>query len=301
MRLESLETLLMVIETGSFSETARRLNLTQPAVTQQVKAIEDELDVQILDRSAASVLCTPAGQEIVDEIKEIRRRYRGLQEHVQRLKDQARATFRLAAGYSVGEYLAPRLLTEFQQRYPDRQVALATGSYHAVIRRVLSGEAHAGIVGLVPNQFKRGLNVEPLWEESYLLLAPPGHPILRTPESRKALRSCQFILREVGSSSRITVEKALAELGLLDRMAAPMVISSNAGILSAIRAGLGIGFVPEGIAIPDLKRGLVVQVRLPQLHVARMLYLVGPAAETNAAADQFLRFLRETCPHGATA
>jgi DNA-binding transcriptional LysR family regulator len=294
LRLESLETLMSVIETGSFSETARRLNLTQPAVTHQVRAIEDELDVQILDRSSSSVVCTPVGQEITAEIKEILRRYRLLQEHVQQLKDRSLTTFRLAAGYSVGEYLAPKLLTEFKRKYPDREVSLTTGSYHAAIRRVLSGEADAGIVGLVPPQFQRGLRVEPLWEESYQLLAAPSHPILQTSDLRKTLKSCQFILREVGSSSRVTVDQGLAELGMLERMAPPMVISSNAGIMSAIRAGLGIGFVPSGVAAQDLQNRLVVQVHVPNLRMARMLYLVQPAEAPNAAADQFLRFLRET-------
>jgi DNA-binding transcriptional LysR family regulator len=296
MRLENLETLLSIVETGSFSETARRLNLTQPAVTQQVKAIEEELRTQILNRSAASVVCTPAGYEILDEIKEIVRRCRLLEEHAQRLGDASRATLRLAAGYSVGEYLAPKLLFEFKRKYPDRQVSLATGSYHAVIRLVLSGEAHAGIVGLIPPQFQRGLSVKELWEETYLLLAPPSHPILSAPDPWKALRSCQFILREVGSSSRITVETALAEHGIWDSLAQPMVMGSNAGITSAIRNGLGIGFVPEGIAMQDLKSKLVAEVRVPKLHVARTLYLVQPITEANSSADHFLRFLRETRP-----
>ena len=175
MDTRQLAAFCAVVDRKSFSQAAERLGVTQPAVSLQVRALEDRLGQQLLDRSGRRVEPTEAGRRLY------RRAQRILQLEEQLLDEVAAAdggkltgTLALGASTGPGAHLVPLLLCEFQRLHPDLGVALSIWDTNAVIERVAEREVELGVVGAARRH--RSLVFEPLARDEIVLAVPPGHP-----------------------------------------------------------------------------------------------------------------------------
>jgi DNA-binding transcriptional LysR family regulator len=294
MNLQQLRTLITIAEQGSLSAAARSLRISQPAVTKHVQRLEQELGAVLLVRGPLrQASFTPAGRQVLAFARETVERSVALCEQLALLKAVKPGSLALAASTIPGEYLLPGLLVAYRARYPEVQVRSSIADTDEVARQVQAQEADVGFIGAVPQA--AGLRLERLVTDEIVLALPPGHPLAqRDPLTPDDLLGQPLILREEGSGTRRSVEKALASAGYRLRPEdVVLTLGSTQAILQAVRQGLGLGFVSARAAAPAQADGHLVCARVAGLNLQRELYLAYlPERLADPIVAHFLAFVR---------
>jgi DNA-binding transcriptional LysR family regulator len=294
MDTRQLATFCAVVERRSFSQAAERLGVTQPAVSLQVRALEDRLGQKLLDRSGRRVEPTEAGMRLY------RSAQRMLQLEEQLLEDVAaangdRLTGTLAIGASTGPgaHLVPLLLCEFQRRHAELSVALSIWDTHAVIERVAEREVELGVVGARRRQ--RSLVFEPLARDEIVLAVPPDHPAAGGELSVEDLLAETLVVMQEGAGVRQVVEEELRRAGLRLRGLEPRLeLGPQESVKSAVAAGYGVAFISRTAVEGELAAGTLAAARVAGLEPSRHLYVVrAKGRPPTRAAEAFLEFARE--------
>jgi DNA-binding transcriptional LysR family regulator len=283
-----------VVERRSFSRAAERLGVTQPAVSLQVRALEERLGQRLLDRSGRRVEPTEAGLRL----------YRGaqrlLQAEVQLLEELAeeeggRLHGELAIGASTGPgaHLVPLLLCEFQRGHPDLGVALSISDTQTVIDRVAGRELELGVVGALRRH--RALRFEPLVRDEIVLAVPPGHRFAGREVPVDELKAETLIVMQEGAGVRQVIEAELRRAGLrLRELGARLELGLQESVKAAVGAGYGIAFISRTAVEGELAAGTLAVARVAGIEPARQIYVVRAAARVpTRAAEAFLAFAWE--------
>lgn len=294
MRISFLRTLLLVIEQGGFSAAAAFLNISQPAVSQQVQSLEKELGVELLHRGRRGVAqVTVYGEAVLDFARSTLAAYDALRDELGRLQSVIKGELRLAASTTPGEYLVPQLMADFQAQHSQVEVRLSVGDTADVVRRVMGGECDLGFIGAPVEQ--PGLTLKNLAADEIVLAVYPEHPFAgREQVTWEEALAQPLIVREQGSGTRQTVEQALAAQGnTLPAESVALTLGSTQAVVQAIRDQLGIGFVSQRaiVRVPPAERLLTVKIE--GLNLTRDLFIVYRAAHISAPpVSTFLTFLR---------
>jgi DNA-binding transcriptional LysR family regulator len=294
MDTRQLAAFCAVVDRRSFSQAAERLGVTQPAVSLQVRGLEERLGQKLLDRSGRRVEPTEAGRRLY------RSAQRMLQLEAQLLEDVAAldegtltGTFSLGASTGPGAHLVPLLLCEFQRAHPDLRVALSIADTHAVIERVAERGLELGIVGARSRH--RALVFEPLARDEIVLAVPPDHPCAGGEIGLEDLRSEALIVMQEGAGVRQVVEEELRRAGLRLRELEPKLeLGLQESVKSAVAAGFGVTFISRTAVEGELAAGTLGAARVAGLDPSRQLYVVRPKGRPpTRAAEAFLSFAGE--------
>ena len=292
MDLRRLEVFAKVAELGSFSRAAEALFLTQPTVSEHIRALEVELGLSLLDRLGRGATPTPAGRVLL----EYARRMLKLAEEARQAIDhfQGRMSGTLIVGGSTipGEYVLPALIGRFKPKYPEIAITLRVGDSRQVSEWVDEGRVEIGVVGARPAL--RTLTARELMSDELVVVVPAGHPWGgRKTVGLADVRSEPLIVREPGSGSREALERALREAGLdLDAFRLAGEIGSTQAVKQAVRAGVGITIVSKRAVEDECRAGLVHCVKVRDLKVARSFYLVTHRERTRSPlAEAFVAFV----------
>jgi DNA-binding transcriptional LysR family regulator len=282
-----------VVERRSFSEAASRLGVTQPAVSQQVRALEQRLGAQLLDRSGRRVEPTEAGLRL----------YRGAQRMLaleEQLLDELaepdaplHGTLELGASTGPAAVVLPVLLCEFQRENTELRVELSVFDTQSVVELVADRRLELGIVGAARRH--RSVAFEPFFRDEVILACPPGHPFAGRTVTLDELRSETLIVMQEGAGVRQMVEDELRRIGTrLRDLDVRLELGLQESVVTAVKAGFGVTFISSTSIEPDLNAGTLVAARIEGLPLERDIYLVratGRAESRNARA--FLEFARE--------
>ncbi len=273
MEIQRLESFLAVAECGNFTAAAHRLGLTQPGLSRQMQKLERALGVPLFMRTHAGVRLTSAGELYRVYAEDLVARHRQLLQDLQGGTAGLEGTLRIAASSTPGEFLVPRLVAGFTERYPDVRPVVFTSDSEAVVNELLERRWDLGFVGARIE--RNGLRYAPVAEDEIILAVPAHHELAGRGEiTLEALAEQRFVDREGGSGTLLSVRRALAERGLsLPPHRVCMTLSTTQAIVSAVRAGYGIGFV-SSMALADRSDGRVVGVRLAGIPLRRTLYMV---------------------------
>jgi DNA-binding transcriptional LysR family regulator len=291
MDTRQLAAFCAVVDRKSFSQAAERLGVTQPAVSLQVRALEERLGQQLLDRSGRRVEPTEAGQRLY------RSAQRMLQLEDQMLEDVAAAdegrltgTLSLAASTGPGAHLVPLLLCEFQRQHPDLRVALSIADTFAVIERVAAREIELGVVGALRRH--RSLVFEPLARDEIVLAVPPGHAAAGGEVSLDELDGESLVVMQEGAGVRQVVEEELRRAGLrVRRLESKLELGLQESVKSAVAAGYGVAFISRTAIEGEVEAGTLGAARVAGLEPSRQLYVVrAKGRPATRAAEAFLEF-----------
>lgn len=294
--LELLKLFVQVVEEQSFTTTARHLGVSQPAVSNQMRALEDKLGAKLLYRKGKTWLLTPEGEMTLRQAKRILEHWNQLLQGVRSIANATAGSVRLGASHIPGEYLLPSRLALFKEEYPKVQFKLFVGDSLEMANKVLEQEVDFAIVG---SAFDSERLTSEFWlADELMLVLPQGHPLAGEAEVRLTdLVLYPMVLREGGSGHRRALEEQLAAHGLA---LADFQVSLEAGsieaVKNAIRAGLGYSFVSRS-ALTVSMDGLVIKT-LAGMPVRRGFYLVRQRSKPLATiAQACYRFLsREAEP-----
>jgi DNA-binding transcriptional LysR family regulator len=282
-----------VVERRSFSEAAVRLGVTQPAVSQQVRALEQRVGTQLLDRSGRRVEPTEAGLRL----------YRGAQRLLaleeQLFDDLAepgaplRGTLELGASTGPAAIVLPLLLCEFQRGNPDLRIELSVSDTQSVVELVAERRLELGIVGAARRH--RAVAFEPFFRDEVILACPPGHPFAGKTVTLAQLREGPLILMQQGAGVRQMVEDELRRSGSRIRdLEAPLELGLQESVRSAVQAGYGVAFISRRAVENELSAGTLAEARVRGLDLARDIWIARAAGRAGSSAAQaFVSFARE--------
>lgn len=289
-----------VAEQASFRKASEKLNLSQPAVSQQIHALEEELGTTLFDRSGNRVQLTATGTVLLKYARRAAQVASEALDALARTQDEPRGELRLGASTTVAQYILPRMLGAFQKQHPLVTLSVTSGNTERIVELVLRGEIAMGIIEGPASS--RELRKRRFLEDRMVLIVPKGHPWVNTREvPLESLTEVPLLMREPGSGSRRVVELALKRSGIkLKQLRVAMELDSTEAIVSGVEAGLGVGFVSQWAIGKEVRLGTLKPVRVEGLQIVRDLTLIqrsGPSPE--GAAGAFERFALNEAEHGS--
>ena len=282
-----------VAEQLSFRKAAEELYLTQPAVSLQIKALEEDLGVQLFDRSGAHITMTPAGRVLLEYAAQVNAHLVQAEREIAALSGEHVGQLALGASTTIAQYVLPRLLGEFCREHPRVHSTLISGNTEHIVEAV---EKQRIALGFIEGPARsREVKTEPFLEDELVLIASTAHELAeRNSVSCSEIASIPLLMRERGSGTRHVIEMALEHQGVKrSSLQIVMELDSTEAIKSAVEAGLGIRFVSRWAIAKDLRLGNNFKiVEVEGLSIKRQFlvtYASGP--EPQGLALEFRRFL----------
>jgi DNA-binding transcriptional LysR family regulator len=292
MDTRQLQAFCAVVEKKSFSQAAEQLGVTQPAVSLQVRALEQRLGQSLLDRSGRRVEPTEAGRRLYRSAQRMLALEEQLLDEVS--ADDGRLTGTLAIGASTGPgaHLVPLLLCDFQREHPDLHIALSIWDTQTVIDRVADRQLELGVVGALRRH--RSLEFEPLVRDEIVLAVPPGHDAAGGTISLDELKEETLIVMQEGAGVRQVVEEELRRAGLRLRGVEPKLeLGLQESVKSAVAAGYGVAFISRTAIEGELSAGRLAAAQVEGVEPARQIYIVRARGRSaTRAAEAFLSFAK---------
>ena len=280
----------------NFSRAAEALLLSQPAVTQQIKALEEELGVPLFDRGGGRIQLTPAGEALLPYAEKLRALSAEAVSAVGSVGGEHAGELTLGASRTIAQYLLPKLIAGFLKENPKVQVTACSGNTDAMLEALLARRIQLALIE-GPEQ-RKDLRIEPFMEDQMVLVVPAGHEWAGREVTPAMLAGEPLLVREFGSGSRRVVEQAIAAVGLKSKdLHIRMEIDATEGLLSAVEAGLGVTFVSRWAVRNQLALGTVALAHMGKLKLSRrfsLAYPAGPEAAGNVGA--FRSFLLWRAP-----
>jgi DNA-binding transcriptional LysR family regulator len=279
----------------NFSRAAEELLLTQPAVTQQIKTLEDEYGVPLFDRTGGRITLTPGGLALLPFAEKLKAISDEAFTAVASASGKHGGQLALGASQTIGQYLLPNLVAGFLRENPRVVITATSGNSDAMLEALI---AHRIQLALIEGPaLRKDIHVEPFMEDQMVLVVPASHEWADHEVDIATLKEAPLLMREFGSGSRRVVENALAGAGLkMKEINIRMELDSTEGLLSAVEAGLGVTFVSRWAVRNQLSLGTLKLARVKNLKLSRMFslaYPVGPEPGGNAGA--FRAFLLSHC------
>jgi DNA-binding transcriptional LysR family regulator len=293
MDTRQLAAFVAVVEKKSFSQAAERLGVTQPAISLQIRSLEERLGRTLLDRSGRRVEPTEAGLVLYRKAQRILQLEHQLDEELAREETgELRGTLAIGASTGPGGHLVPILLCEFQREHPELSVSLAISDTDSVIDQVAERELELGVVGALRRH--RGLEFEPLARDEIVLAVPPGHPFAGKEMPLERLRQEQYIAMQEGAGVRHVIEDELRKAGLrLRDLDSRLELGLQESVKSAVAAGYGVTFISRTAIDGELAARTLAAARVEGLDPARQIYVVRASGRIpTRAAEDFLTFAR---------
>ncbi len=294
MDTRQLRAFCTVVERRSFSQAAERLGVTQPAVSLQIRALEERVGKQLIDRSGRRVEPTEAGLALYRSAQRL------LAVEDQLLADLAdegtgelTGTLGIGASTGPGAHFVPLLLCEFAGAHPALHIALSIADTQTVIDRVVERDLELGIVGALRRH--RGLEFEPIARDEIVLAVPPGHAFAGREVTLDELRAETLVVMQEGAGVRHVIEDELRRAGLRVRdLESRLEMGLQESVKSTVSAGFGVSFISRTAIEPEVAAGTLATARVVGVEPLRQIYLVRLKSRTlTRAADAFLEFVRE--------
>jgi LysR family transcriptional regulator, transcriptional activator of the cysJI operon len=290
-----------VAEQLSFRKAAEELYLTQPAVSQQIKALEEDLGVALFDRSGSRVSLTPAGTALLQYAEQSSRLLQEARHAVAGFSGTQSGALTLGASTTIAQYVLPGLLSQFCTAHPRVSPSLASGNTEEIVTAVEEGRIALGFIEGPPRS--RDLALTPFLDDELVLLAPAAHQWAeRTAITPQDLARAPLLMRERGSGTRHIVELAFERHHIpRSSLHVVMELDSTEAIKSAVEAGFGVGFVSRWAIAKDSRFGSAFRILdVDGMRFPRQFILVSrKAPELSGPAAEFRDFVLLTTRAGA--
>lgn len=274
LSFNELRVFLVAAETENFSEAARRLGMTQPAVSQQIRSLEQRLVTDLFDRSGRNVSLTAAGRTLIPLARDVMDRAVHLEESMASIEGEVVGLLKIGCSTAAGKYVLPRLLAGLRAAHPRVDVVCNVTNRKSALDQLRSGEVQVALTSL--REPLRAIEYRPFLTDRIVLIAPRGHPWARrgaTITVAELLRE-RFIVREDASGTTEAVRGALARHDIsLEELKVNMVLGNSEAIRMAVGEGIGVGFVSGMVAAEAVMAGTVSVVPVENLDITTTLFM----------------------------
>lgn len=291
MNVQQLRTFVAVVDHGSFSDAARVLGVSQPAVTMQMQALESDIGATLLDRRYRRVDITEAGRTLLPHARRVLEQLESARTEIAALSGTVTGRLTIAASTTPGVYVVPRLLGGFLAANPQVGVGIVVHDTADVVEAVEAGVAHVGITGAAV----RGARVtfQEITGDELVLICSPNHQMRdRSDIPLVDLADERWVLRESGSGTRLMAERLIADHGLdPEELNVAVELGTGEAVVSAVEGGLGVAILSRLVAQKALELGTVRELDVLGLPAKRPFYVIMPKGTPTRAADAFREHL----------
>ncbi|NNF96710.1 MAG: LysR family transcriptional regulator [Halobacteria archaeon] len=291
-RLQVFQTVARLL---SFTKAAEELHMTQPAVTFQVRQLEEQFNTRLFDRTHNRISLTDAGKRVHECAERIFELYAEMDNSVRELTGDISGVLILGASTTIAEYMLPVLLGDFKTKYPDITIRLKVANTDGIVSQVENNTIDLGVVEAPVNN--KNLVVEECRTDHLVLIVPPGHALAKedvVPIQRVA--DYPFICREEGSGTREVMIESMHDAGVSTTdLNIAMELGSLEAIKGAVESGMGVSILSNATIQKELKLGTLVAVQLDP-PIDRPFSFVHQKQKFRVRAmDELLSFARNYC------
>ncbi len=279
----------------SFTKAAEELHMTQPAVTFQVRQLEEQFNTRLFDRTHNRISLTDAGSRVYNYAEQIFQLYGEMDNAVRELTGDISGVLILGASTTIAEYMLPVLLGDFKSKHPEVTIRLKVANTDGIVSQVENNEIDLGVVEAPVNN--KNLMVEECRTDHLVMIVPPEHELAKE-ESIPISKIIEypFICREEGSGTREVMIESMQAAGINPSdMNIAMELGSLEAIKGAVESGMGVSILSKATLLKELKLGTLVAINTdPPIH--RPFSFVHQKQKFKARAmDELLSFARNYC------
>lgn len=288
--LRQLSTFEAVARLKSFSAAAREMHVSQPTVSKQIKALHEEIGLALVEQIGKKISLTEAGEKLYITCGEWLKTWGRFEQSIADMKGMKQGRLKISA-VTTTKYFMPRLLGPFCSEYPNIDVSLEVVNRDRLLERISRNEDDLYIMGVPPENIE--LESEAFLDNPLVVLAPANHPLADQRDIPfKRLGEEQFLMREHGSGTRITIERLFAERNT--KLNIRMELGSNEAIKQAVTGGLGLAVLSQSTLPVEPGHSHYTILDIEGFPIMRAWYMVRPKGKPlSIVAEYFLAFLRE--------
>ena len=279
----------------SFTKAAELLNMTQPAVTHQIRQLEADFDTRLFDRENNRISLTQAGEQVLEYANQIIALYGEMHESVKSLTGDTSGLVTLGASTTIAEYMLPGLLGDFLDKFPNVQVRLRVANTDSIVGMVGDNSIDLGIVeGVVNNKY---LLVEDCQQDELRVIVPPDHTLAAKATLAPAeLLDYPFISREEGSGTRSVIASFLEQHGVSEeQLIQSFELGSTEAIKGAVQAGMGISIVSAAALAKEEKLQQLVSIPTTPPILRTFYFVRQPQKFRTHLMDELFQFAHQYC------
>ncbi|ETI68619.1 LysR family transcriptional regulator [Neobacillus vireti] len=287
---QHLAVFVKVVEKENFSKAAEELHMTQPAVSQYIRTLEESIGTRLLERSNKYVRLNQAGEIVYHHAKEILALYTKMQSLVDDLTNKASGPLAIGASYTFGEYILPHIIARMQREYPQISPSIKIQNTKEIIELV---KMHQLDIGIIEGFFKEDtLNSEVVSEDNMLIVAPLGHHLLTEKWEKRMsdLAEETWILREEGSGTREAAENLFRMSEFTPKKI--LEFGSTQLIKESVEAGLGISLLSQWAIEKEITNGYMGKIDVQGLPFKRNFSILTHTSYQTKALKTFIGSLR---------
>lgn len=288
VEVHELEVFIAAAEFENFSAAARKLHLSQPAISFQIQALEQRLNVQLFQRTGRRIALTEAGRDLLPMAREMVSLSTRIEETMCAQQGVVKGQVTIGCSTSPGKYVLPHLIGAFRKHYPGVQFCVEVMNRQTVEQKLLDKQIHIGVMGLCSKT--REIECWNLFADDLVLIVAAQHPWARRDKVEPGeLGQADWVLREGGAATRELVNAYLAEFGVLDEdFRVAMELGSPEAVEEAVAAGHGVSIVSRIAVRRGLEMGTIKHVPVEGMSVQRQIYMARNRTRTCTCAQ--LRF-----------
>lgn len=288
--LHQLNVFAEVAKCGSITKAAESLHMTQPAVSIQVKQLQESLDIPLIEIIGKKLFLTEAGKKLYSMQQTIQEHEEAFEAYTSELKGGLTGNLSISAA-STAKYFLPYFLGAFQKKYPKVKITLKVTNRDEVLQHLYNNEFQLAILTQLPDD--SSIIASPFLENPLVVACPPDHPLSTKKNlNLKDLKDEPFIFRESGSGTRMVMERLLDEAGIEPTIA--MELGTNEAVKQAIMAGIGISLISKLSMQSELKTGTIDELNVEQFPVTTHWHTLYRKNKVNTRViKNFLDFLKQ--------
>ncbi len=293
MEDHKLKVFCTVAETKSFSKTSEIIHLTQPAVSLQIQALEELYETKLFDRSSGNITLTTAGEILYKYAKQILTLYAEAAKEISKITGLIKGCVKIGAGTTVGNYILPAVTVDFKKKHPKIRVSVSIGNTKKILEMLNSSMIDFGIISEMSGKNK--FIVESIISDELCVICSTDHPLSNQKSvSLYDVVKEPFVIREEGSSTRVIIEKFLAEHGLtVSDLHISLILGSTGSIKEAVERGIGLSIVSKWAIRKEVSCGNLRVINLKEGKITRDFYIILPKNTIlSPAVEEFITYLK---------
>ncbi len=273
MNYERLITFIAVAEKKSFSEAAKKLFVTQPTITSQIKALEEELNTKLFERTTKKVKMTQSASILLKYAKDIIKLSDSAQKEILKIEESTHGELCIGCSLTIGEYILPEFLKTFKDKYPLIQMRVDISNSNKIVSDIKDQLIDVGLIETPIDD--PHIMIEPILEDEMCLIAPPNYfSEMEMKISIDQLKNIPLIVREEGSGTRAVVNHYLQQAGIpIDELNIVMELGSTEAIKAVVESGLGVSIISKNAIKKEQKLQLLTAYAMKDISFYRYFYI----------------------------
>jgi len=278
----------------SFTKAADVLHMTQPAVTFQVRQLEEYFNTRLFDRTHNRITLTEIGKRVYEHAEKIFELYADMENTVKEMTGDVSGVLLIGASTTIAEYMLPALLGDFKHKYPDVSIRLRVSNTEGIVSMVEHNAIDLGVVEAPVSN--KNLAVELCSTDQLVAIVPPKHPLAEYKRiSIEELLKYPFISREEGSGTREVINEHFSHLGLTSYVNIIMELGSSEAIKGAVASGMGVSILSRATIQKDLQLNTLKEIRLDPILERPFSFVHQKQKFRLRAMEELLSFARQYC------